>query len=114
MSSFELLELFGASVVEDPEEKVRTIVVEFAPEDGALARSLRENGYTRLENMVAEGHNEIARLRASYHAMQGGKKAAYEPFLFIDPRIAKVRDEKKRENAEFQKEVEADLFGPDW
>lgn len=115
LSSFKLLELFGASVEDDPQTQTRTISVDFAPQDGALDRAMREGGYTRLEQLVAEAHNEIARFRASYHTVSSRGKSTFEPFEFLDPRVEKARDAEKREREEFQKQAEEALFeGLDW
>lgn len=65
--------------------------------------------------MVAEAHNEIARLRASYHAVQGGKSARYEPFAFVDPRIERAKAKEAVKRAELTEAAEEDLFaGLDW
>lgn len=47
--------------------------------------------------VAAQTHNEIAWLRASYHVVNGGEDAAYEPFTFEDP---VARRERKRLEAE--------------
>lgn len=90
MSSFELLELFGGSVV-DPEMRTviacvtgpdgravgeitipvdeaglyaekpqRTIRIEFAPEDGVLADALRDGNRSEWKQMLAQSANELA------------------------------------------------------
>jgi hypothetical protein len=66
------------------------VLLRWLPDDSAYKR---EGGYTEAEYMLAETHNEIARLRASYHVVNGGEDAAYEPFEFVDPRIAEARAE---------------------
>src|SRR5262245_35368973 len=64
MSSFELLELFGASVVDDLKAKTRTIRIEFAPEDGEIANALRGGDRPEWQQMLAQAANEIQVLRA--------------------------------------------------
>ena len=113
LSSFKLLEWFGATINDDPDKHVRTIVVEFAPENGALAKAMRDGGFTRIEEMLSETHNEIARLRTSFHVVNGGDK--YEPPEFVDPRVEKLRAQAKQELDEFHQEAEEALFEPlDW
>lgn len=107
MSSFELLELFGVTIEEDDDGE-RTIKVDWAPENGAVDKAVREGGYTLLEQMAAETHNEVARLRLWYHVGHGGDK--YEPFEFVDPRIERARAEHEAELAELQSAVEDDMF----
>lgn len=91
MSSFELLELFGVSIddsvtldgktfdadtpivtsagwstaaVLEAADKTRTIRVDFAPEDGALADALRDGERPEWKRMLAQTANETAVLRA--------------------------------------------------
>lgn len=113
LSSYKLLEWFGATITDDEDNKVRTIVVEFAPENGALAKALRDGGFSRFEEMVAETHNEIARLRTSFHVVNGGE--SYEPPEFVDPRVEKLRAEAKQQREQFHQEAEEALFKDfDW
>lgn len=112
MSSYELLELFGVSFVDDEETRIRSIRVDFAPDDSALARSMRGGAWSEAELIRAETFNEIARLRASFHSVNGGKKHAYEPFAFEDPSIRENKAREAAANARLQAEVEADMFGP--
>lgn len=142
LSSYELLELFGASVVEIPDTGdvhpdavvyvwsrgvlsrrryadfcggTREIRVEFPPEGGAVDKAVREGGYSRLENLVAETYNELARFRASYHMVASRGKAQYEPPEFVDPRVEKQRERERKALREFQAETEQALFGAmDW
>jgi hypothetical protein len=65
MSSYELLELFGASVEDDPVNKVRTIRIDFAPEDGVLAEALRGGERPEWKQMLAQSANELAVLRVA-------------------------------------------------
>lgn len=107
MPSRELLELFGASATVDAERRELTIQVEFAPEDGAVAKELRRGGWTVAETLAAETFNELARLRASFHA---SKKAPYEPFQFEDPATRAAKAEATDEAMKLQAEVEDDIF----
>lgn len=111
MSSYELLELFGVSFVDDEESRTRSIKVDFAPEDGAVAKALRGGAWSEAELIRAETFNEIARLRASFHSVNGGKKHSYTPFAFEDPTVRGSKAESAEANAKLQAEVEADLFG---
>lgn len=70
----------------------------------------RDGGWSQFERIVASLRNEIALLRAGYHAVHGGEDAAYEPYLFEDPLVEIERDRKAREDNEFQKQAEADLY----
>lgn len=66
MSSYELLELFGVSFHDDPVAKVRTIRVDFAPENGELAKAMRDGERPEWQQMLAQSANETAVLRAAY------------------------------------------------
>lgn len=67
MSSFKLLELLGATVTDDAEKKTRTIRIDFAPDDGALANALRGGERSEWKQMLAQSAN-IAILLRQYHA----------------------------------------------
>lgn len=139
LSSYELLELFGARIETEPEtgdvhpdsivvvqdganvytrrygdlalKGARSIVVDFPPQDGAVDRAMRDGGFSRMEKIAADTHNELAFFRATYYAKIGGKKAQYEPDLILDPRIERAREEKSREARRLQLEVEKELAG---
>lgn len=66
MSSYEMLELFGARVVDDAATMVRTVHVDFAPEDGAVAKAMRGGEATELVQVSRQTANEMAVLRAAY------------------------------------------------
>lgn len=92
MSSYELLELFGAEVDDivtiggaefDPDtlivtsrgwstvgliadKKTRTIRVDFPPEDGALALAMRGGERAEWQQMLAQSANELAVMRATF------------------------------------------------
>lgn len=93
LSSYELIEL-----------------VEFLPEKGAFKSALRGGAWTEDQIVKAETFNEIARLRASYHAVNGGKDGAYEPFSFDDPavRVRKAAEAKAAE--QWKREARGGLF----
>ena len=111
MSSFELLELFGVSFEDDPKARTRSFRVDFAPEDGALAKAMRGGRRSRAEIVRDETFNEVARLRASYHAVNGGSGHSYEPFAFEDPVDVTAKAVEAEVNAQLQSDVEAELFG---
>jgi len=58
-----------------------------------LAAERGGDGYTLDQLIAAETHNELARLRSSYHAVHGGEDAVYTPHEFINPAIQRLRDE---------------------
>lgn len=98
MSSYELLEL-----------------LEFMNDRGAFKTAMRGGGWTWDQMVDAEHYNETARLRASYHAINGGESGAYEPNLLVDPRVQKHLDAEAEAQSEFHQEAEEDLFaGFDW
>lgn len=63
MSSFKLLELFGVTITDDPEEEIRTIAVDFAPEDGAVAAKLRDGERPEWKQALAQVANISAIFR---------------------------------------------------
>ncbi len=64
MSSYELLEL-----------------LEFMPDEGAFKRALRGGEYSEQEITWRHIANELARLRATMHAVHGGQR--YDPPLLM-------------------------------
>lgn len=64
MSSYELMELFGVTITDDPEAETRTIDVEFAPEDGAVAASMRDGERPEWKQAVAQTANISALFRS--------------------------------------------------
>lgn len=64
MSSFELLDL-----------------IEFMDDDGALKTAMRGGEYSEDQLAVRHLANEVARLRATMHAVHGGRK--YDPPLLL-------------------------------
>lgn len=83
LKSYELLELFGAVVTEDFETKTRTIRIDFPPEDGAVAKSLRGGERSLMEQMTAQTANELAVLRAAF--VPDADADEYEAQLFLSP-----------------------------
>lgn len=107
MSSYELLELFGAEVddivtvggaefdADTPivtsngwstvariaDEKTRTIRVDFPPEDGALALAMRGGERAEWQQMLAQSANELAVMRASFAPDAQADK--YDARLFL-------------------------------
>lgn len=55
------------------------------PENGAYKTALRGGYISTAELVPQETYNELARLRASYYAVNGGEDSVYEPFQFIEP-----------------------------
>jgi hypothetical protein len=88
MSSYELLELFGASIIDDPKRKVRTIRIDFAPEDGALASALRGGERPEWKQMLAQSANELAVLRVAQ--APDADATEYDERLFLS--VARQRE----------------------
>ncbi len=102
MSSYELLELFGVSIIDDPEAKVRTIRVDFAPEDGALAAALRGGELPEWQQMVRQAANTLAVLRAAQ--VPGAAADEYGERLFFPlAKLAEIDAEEERRRAEEQR-----------
>jgi hypothetical protein len=81
------------------------------PEAGAYKTALRGGYISEGELVPREIYNELARLRASYYAVNGGKDAAYEPFQFVEPMAAIQRAmDEAAEDEEAQEDTEA-MFG---
>lgn len=113
LSSFELLELFGVTVIDDPEQRVRTLRVDFPPKDGAVDCALREGGFNRDQTIAAAIHNELALNRLWIHVGNGGKH--YDPPRIDDPREDKARREEEQKRAELRERVQHNIFkGFDW
>ena len=93
MSSFELLEL-----------------CEWMDDGGRLKEALRGGRWTLQQIIEAETFNELARLRASYHAVNGGKNGAYEPFAFEDPAVAEAREQESSAAAKWRSNVQDEMF----
>lgn len=101
MSSYKLLELFGARVVDNPAKKVRTIHMDFAPDNGAVAKAMRDGEGSELEQAVRQIANETAVLRAAY--VPNADASQYGSGFFLPPAIArqnKVEQERIRAERE--------------
>lgn len=60
------MELFGAQVIDDPDDETKLrIQIDFAPEDGMLARVLRGGERSEQVQILAQIANEAAILRAA-------------------------------------------------
>lgn len=99
MSSYELLELFGVSIVDDPVAKVRTIRVDFAPDDGALAAALRGGELPEWQQMVRQSANTLAVLRAAQVPDAQADEYGERLFFPLD-KIAEIDAEEQRRQAE--------------
>lgn len=106
MSSYELLELFGVTVAEDPDTKTRTIRVDFAPDDGALATELRGGELPEWQQMVRQSANTLAVLRAAQ--VPGAAADEYGERLFFPlSKLLEIEDEEQRRAAEEKRLREA-------
>lgn len=102
MSSYKLLEMFGARIVENPETRVRTIHMDFAPEDGAVAKAMRDGESTELVQATRQIANEAAVIRAAY--VPNADASQYGSGFFLPPAIARQnRAERERMQAERQR-----------
>jgi hypothetical protein len=54
--------------------------------------------------VAEEAYNELARMRASYHVVNGGKEAAYEPVILLDPVDERIKAENDAADAEAAKD----------
>lgn len=102
MSSYELLELFGVSVIDDPDTRTRTIRVDFAPDDGALAKALRGGELPEWQQMIRQSANTLAVLRAAQ--VPGAAADEYGERLFFPlAKVLEVEAEEERRQAEEQR-----------
>jgi hypothetical protein len=83
------------------------ILLAHLPENGAYKTALRGGYISQAELVPQEIYNELARLRASYYAVNGGEASVYEPFQFIEPmaRIQQAIDD-AAEDAEAEDDTE--------
>lgn len=99
MSSFELLELFGVDILDDPDTKTRTIRVDFPPEDGALAEALRGGERPEWKQAIAQAANELAVIRVVQ--APDAQADEYGSRLFLPPhRQRELMEEDERLRAE--------------
>lgn len=102
MSSHELLELFGARIVDDPEARTRTVCIDFAPENGAVAKAMRGGERPELEQMVAQAANEMAVIRTAF--VPNADTDQYDSRIFLSAsRQRKYEDEQRRMREEQQR-----------
>ena len=102
MSSYELLELFGVSVIDDPATETRTIRVDFAPDNGALAAALRGGELPEWQQMVRQSANTLAVLRAAQ--VPGAAADEYGERLFFPlSKLLEIEDEEQRRRDEEQR-----------
>lgn len=102
MSSFELMELFGATVIDDAEAKTRTIRIDFAPEDGALAMALRDGKRPEWKQMLAQSAN-IAVLLRQYHAPDADTEVYGEQFFLPTDRLRELEAEQQEREEELRR-----------
>lgn len=81
MSSYELLEL-----------------LEFMDEEGAFPTALRGGEYSEARLDIRYLANEVARLRATMHAVHGGQR--YEPLELLSKAQQRIEAEDAEETAE--------------
>lgn len=102
MSSYELLELFGVSVTDDAKTETRTIRIDFAPDDGELAKAMRDGERPEWQQMLAQTANETAVLRAAY--VPDAQSSEYGSRLFFPiPKMREFAAENDRMLAEQQR-----------
>ncbi|TDK85487.1 hypothetical protein EUA02_29975 [Mycobacterium paragordonae] len=102
MSSYKLLELFGARIVDNPAKKVRTIHMDFAPEDGAVAKAMRDGEGSEMEQAVRQIANEAAVIRAAY--VPNADASQYGSGFFLPPAIAR-RNRAEHERVQAEREA---------
>ncbi|MGB3484025.1 MAG: hypothetical protein WBB07_17640 [Mycobacterium sp.] len=74
------------------------VLLDKLPDDSEFKKVSERNGRQSRQERVAEDlHNEIAWLRSSYYAVNGGKDAIYEPRIYRDPIDEKALAELKAE-----------------
>lgn len=69
----------------------------------------RRGRQSRAERVAEETFNEIAKLRASFHAVHGGRDAAYEPLVLLDPIDWREKARGARSEAEEQEQAISDF-----
>jgi hypothetical protein len=85
-------------------------LLEQLPDESEFKRLSERNGRrSRREEVADDTHNEISRLRASFHVAHGGKEAFYEPFIYRDPVDEKAIAERKAEEATRAVESQGDF-----
>lgn len=69
------------------------MIVDGLPEEGRYKTAKRGGRQTRRERVAEEHYNELARLRLSYHVVNGGSDAMYDPIFCIDPVDERIQAE---------------------
>lgn len=108
MSSYELLELFGVEYVDVVEDgDTRTLIeLEYAPEDGAVARAMRGGDWPEWVQILAEIHKE----EAVYHAAKySTPKKKHQATVFLSPVERRKRQEEAVADAQERQESESDF-----
>jgi hypothetical protein len=87
MSSYELLELFGVTVTDDPEAETRTLTIDFAPEDGAVSGVMRDGERPEWKQAI----NQIANISALFRSAKfpNAEHEQYGERMFLP--AAKIR-----------------------
>ncbi len=76
------------------------VLLDKLPDDSEFKKASERGGrQSRRERVVEDIYNEIALMRASYHAVNGGEKAAYYPDLYRDPIDERALAEREAEEA---------------
>lgn len=103
MSSRELLELFGASIIAAPDDEESAFIkVEWAPENGAVAAMLRDGERCEWQQMLAQSANELAVLRAVQ--APDAQSDEYDSRLFLSPARQREIADKYRRRTSFKSE----------
>lgn len=73
-------------------------LLEFMDDEGALKSALRGGEYSEKQNTWRHIANELARLRATMHAVHGGQR--YDPPLLLSKADQRAETESAEETAE--------------
>jgi hypothetical protein len=111
MSSYELIELFGASVTDDPETETRTIRIDFAPEDGAVADALRGGERPEWKQAVVQTASISALFRSAKFPDADTSEYGEQLFLSID-RIREIEAEQHAREVERRRNQQSDIPEP--
>lgn len=103
LSSFEFLEMLGASIRDDPKTETRLIRVDFAPEDGAIADAMRGGERPEWKRMLAQVANETAVLRASQ--VEGIDSDEYGSHLFLPMATLRDFEAEEQQRDEIEREI---------
>lgn len=112
MRSHELLEFFGVRFADDPETRIRTVHVDFPPEDGAVAAAVRHGERTELRQMVAQVANEVAVIRAAY--VPNADASEYDSQFFLTEAKCRERRSEHGRAARPGQESDGDSMAAMW